>query len=265
MVFAFSGKEPVIGAGERLHRFETGWHTFTVPADATLSLQPARGRPGPRLIVDTGHDGGIMLPPARWREWRAAHPNAPVTIDGGWMAGDGARIHEVAWADEIAVGDLVFRGVPVEEALPAYLGEAAAGEEIVGLGVAALKRLDLIVDARAHLAHATALSSPPPGLPHNRTGVVFMPKAEGGDELVAHVLTGGPAFRAGMRDGDVLLKVNRQDIAGWRQWPDGLRRVYNGRAPAGTPWEFTVRRDGELHTLKFVAENLIGPGRQPAP
>jgi hypothetical protein len=264
MVFAFSGKEPFIGAGERPNRVEAGWQTFTVTDDATLSLQPASGRRGPRLIVDTGHDGGVMLPPARWREWRAAHPDVPVTIDAGWMFGGGASVHEVAWAEEIAIGDLVFRGVPVEEALPAYWGEAATGENVVALGVAALKRLDLIVDARAHVAQATALTTPSPDLPHNRTGVLFAPKEGAGDDLFAHVLAGGPAFRAGVRDGDVLVKVNGREVAGWREWPDALRRIYNSRAPAGTTWEFTVRRDGDLHTVSVVAENLIGPARRSA-
>jgi hypothetical protein len=66
-------------------------------------------RRAPVIVVDTGADDGVMLSPEGWREWKAEHPNAPVTLQVGWMAGQGVRLTEICWADELHIEDLVFK------------------------------------------------------------------------------------------------------------------------------------------------------------
>jgi hypothetical protein len=260
-LFKFSGATPEVGMLEAVSLAGPGWREFTVPDGDTLSLKFAGQHPDfPRLIIDTGNSGGVLLPPARWREWRAAHPDAPVALHSSYMPGQQLAPREVAWADELQVGSLVFKGVPVELADEAYTRQAAANEEIVALGVAALRRLDLIVDGPKKTAAAHPLDTPPVPYLHNRTGVEFLPGPAPADELVAHVLPGGPADRAGLRAGDVLLAVNGEDLKGWRKNPDRLRRIFRNRAPAGTKWKITVQRAGQPHAVEVVAEDLLGPG-----
>ncbi|MEO6568452.1 MAG: PDZ domain-containing protein [Opitutaceae bacterium] len=259
--FDFSGNAPFIGMADEVTSSGPGWIDFSVRDEDTLSLTfSEEGADYPRLIIDTGNDTGVLLPPEKWREWKTAHPDAPMTIHAGYLPGQGITAKEVAWADEIRVGDLVFHGVPVEEADPAYLLQGRGREEIVALGLAALKRLFLIVDGRTKVAHAHDLDTPPQPYQHNRVGAEFIPGEGTGDDLVAHVLPGGPAYRSGIRDGDVLVTVNGRPVVGWRQDPARLKKLFNTRAPRGTTWQITVRRDGATIPANVVAEDLLGPG-----
>ena len=264
--FQSSGIAPVVDVVASTTVDGTGWIGFAVLERDTLALAFATDAASqPRLVIDTGSGSGVQLTPEQWRKWKAAHPDAPMTVSAGFMVGQEIAVKEVAWADEIHLGALVLHGVPVEEADAAYLRGAADGEEIAVLGIAALKRLDLIVDGRANIARVRALDNPPPPYRHNRVGAAFIVHDGSGDDLVAHVLAGGPAHRAGIRDGDILVSVNGRDVAGWRKLPGGMATVFNTGAPAGTKWDVAIRRGTDARTFSITAEELLGPGLQRTP
>lgn len=244
---------------------DTSWTKFDVRDGDTLSLVRSGDHPGtPRLIIDTGNADGVMLPPVAWLAWQTGHPTTHRTIHGSYMPGQTLAASEVVWADEIRVGDLVLHGVPVQEADAAYLRKAAPGEEIVALGLAALKRLDMVVDGNTRVAYARPTSFLPQPYRHNRTGVQFIPRDATNADLVAHVSAGGPAARAGVRDDDVLVKVNGWDTADWRNHVAELAKRLNLSAPAGTIWNFTLRRGDKIVEARVVAEDLLGPSAKKA-
>jgi tetratricopeptide (TPR) repeat protein len=115
-----------------------------------------------RLLVDTGDPMGVGLSAALWREWRAAHPKAPSTTRVYATPGIGLVKREEAWADEIQLGNLRLTDVPVYEVPP---GVAEQFDNFAAaLGMYALARMDLVVDAKNHTAYAHP--RPPPGPPY---------------------------------------------------------------------------------------------------
>jgi hypothetical protein len=176
--FSLGNTPPVAGEIPRVPADLTGWTEFSVAPGTTLSLRFIDAGPmAPRLIIDTGNDDGVLLAPAAWRAWLAAHPNARRTTHAAVIYGQAIKVHEGAWADEMNINGLLLRGVPVREADPAYLRHAALGEDIIVLGLAALKRLDLILDGTTRTAYAKSSATPPPHSQPNRTTVPSPPRA----------------------------------------------------------------------------------------
>lgn len=264
--FFLGHEEPLVTALESFSvNDDPSWTKFDVRDGDTLSLVRDGDPPRPpRLLIDTGNADGVMLPPVAWLAWQAEHPTTHRTIHGSYMPGQALAASDVVWADEIRIGDLVLHGVPVQEADAAYLRKAAPGEEIVAFGLAALKRLDVVVDGNTRVAYARPTSFLPRPYRHNRTGVQFIPRDATNADLVAHVSEGSPAARAGVRDDDVLLKINGWDTSGWRSHVADLAKRLNLSAPAGTIWNFTLRRGDKIVEARVVAEDLLGPSAKPA-
>ncbi len=77
-----------------------------------------------------------------------------------------------------------------------------------------------------------------------------------GDVQVVSPLEGSPAFRAGVLAGDVIFKVNGEDIKGLRL-PEVVKKI---AGPLGTEVALTVRHaSGEEVQLKMVREEIVVP------
>src|SRR5208282_4636003 len=168
------------------------------------------------------------------------HPHIPITLETAFTPDDGFFVTEEAWADQIFVGPVVLKGVPIERAGPA--GATKWGAQYEGtLGLAALKRLDFIVDGNNGLAYLQAKKTRPPAHRYNRIGAIFAATTIQTNQAVARVVDGGPAYEAGVRNGDILLQVDEVTVTGWS---DSWRsRFY---MPTGTKLELTLKRDGRI-------------------
>jgi hypothetical protein len=210
--------------------------------------------------VDTGADNGIALSPDEWEKWKTAHRREPVTLVGYYMPGVGPVVGELAWADEIDLGGLILRGVTLREMNKNETAIQPANTVAV-LGFDALKRMDGVFDGKNGVAYLNPLKAPVrEAAAHNRLGAVFIPSdPQQSDALVAHIAKGSPAEKAGLRDGDVLLKINQLDVTAWRTQPGilPLSRFFE-QAP-GTKLQLTLRRDGKVVSVDAVLRNIIGP------
>jgi len=226
---------------------------------ATLGLDiPGRAGGTETLVVDTGGLDGISLDAREWRQWTATHPNRPRTLVARYMPGASLRVQELTWTDEISIGPLTINGVFLREANIAETAVAPAYRATVGL--MALRRLDLIVDRKNGVAYIRPRAAPAPSPPHNRLGAVFVPSdLEKGNDLVGIVLNDSPAWEAGIRDGDVLLRIGDMDVSTWRSDPDAKPGRFFER-PAGTKLELTLRRGEKEFRITVVLRNLLGPG-----
>ncbi len=235
------------------------WSHFEIPDDAdTLSLRVANDTRGiQRVLVDTGNSDGILLPPDQWRAWREANPTAPITLQVSYIAGaKEPSCFEESWAEKFTIGSLVIENVPIREADSAYyLTFAKPGEKIAALGLAAIERIELIVDAPNSVAHARTGTTPAPGYSHNRLGAAFIPK---GNDLVVRVAPGSPAAIAGLRDGDILLKVDGYVVSKWKSDPR-WHKYTRGDVPVGTTRVFTVRRGSSKYKISVVARDILAP------
>jgi hypothetical protein len=220
-----------------------------------LEFPSAQGTNGV-VCVDTGWDGGLALADSDWQQWRTSHPQSPTTLQPIYFPADGFGIPEQAWADEIAVGPIVLNGVPIEESAPAIPKQV--GPQFRGtLGIAALKRLDLIVDAKNGWAYFRPKTDPPSPVSHNRLGAVFSPTEMHTNQAVARVVKGSPAYEAKVRDGDILLQVNDVKVSSWSaRW---INQFYR---PAGTKLELTLQRNGEIFKTTATLRDILKPNSE---
>ncbi len=144
-------------------------------------------------------------------------------------------------------------------------------------GLEALKRLDFIVDGKGGVAYLRPKKTPVPSplSEQDRLVLVFVPGDAKSDDLVAHVLDGSSPYDAGIRNGDVLLKIDDRDVAQWRADPGDHWRINpddpfirpSTKNPVGTRTEMTLKRGGlELNAtvdLKQIA--ILAPQTNPPP
>jgi hypothetical protein len=229
-----------------------GWAKLPiVEKDFTLSLEI----PGQvwTIAVDTGMGCGVALVSKQWHEWKASHTNAPLTLMATYSPKSGLVVCEEAWAKELSLGAFTFTGVPIRQATPM---ESASGQPIIGM--AALRRLDFIFDGKQRIAYLRPKRTPPPAYNHNRLGAEFVPRHSKSDDLIAHVMDGGPAQVAGIRNGDILLKVDDHELTNWRANEHLLREIGTGD-PAGTKLDLTMKRGEETLKFSVVLKDILLP------
>jgi serine protease Do len=69
--------------------------------------------------------------------------------------------------------------------------------------------------------------------------------------VVGEITSGGPADKAGLAEGDVILKKNGNPIRDWGQF-----RIAIANSSPGTEIELEVFRDGERRTYKVTLEEM---------
>jgi hypothetical protein len=239
-----------------------GWTKLHVRTNSDiLNLEiPARDGKISILFIDTGMNGGVKLNPQKWREWKSTHPNQPITLDSYYGPSTGIVVKEQAWCDKIFIGPIELTDVPIQEADE---GDVNAGtfpdaKFEATLGLAALKRLDVIIDGKHGIAYLHPKKTPPSIFPHNRLGAAFVPNNMQSDDLIAHVIEGGPAYEAGIRNGDVLLKVDEQDVTNWRDPNIKINTIFFER-PAGAKVELTLKRDDKIFKTMATLRNIVPP------
>jgi len=249
-----------------------GWRKFSLRKDwGILALDTENPNGGKGVIlVDTGSVSGVGLAPQKWREWRAAHLTQPARLILGYMVQPGLMVREQAWSDELSLGSLKLTDVVVEEA-DSWSLDKTRTEHAATLGMTALKRLDLIVDGKRDVAYLRPKRTPasPPSFEQDRVVLVFVPRSVQSDELVAQVLDGSAPYVAGIRDGDVLLKLDQRDVPTWRADPgekwsaeigDPFLTPSSNNLP-GTKLELTLKRCGELFnaTIDLMEIAVLAP------
>jgi hypothetical protein len=218
---------------------------------------PAQTGPTGGIVIDTGDDDGVSLAPAKWREWRAAHPTAPITMDAAYYPATGIVVREVAWAKELTLGPLTLTNVSVQEANEAIVAPVAG--YAATLGLAALERQDVIIDGKNGVVYFARQPAPVKSIQHNRLGAAFAPSDMQHDEMVAHVATGSPAEIAGIRNGDLLLKIDAIDVTKWRTDPAVRPGIKFWQQPAGTTMNLTLNRGEKEFTARVTLRDILVP------
>lgn len=238
-----------------------GWTKLRLQSGSGfLSLEiPHPGRATGVILVDTGFSGGVALPPDAWRGWESVHSHAATTLDSYFMPGAGLVVKEETWAKGIGFDTLLLTQVPLTEANQAQVALGSSGYEAT-FGLAALKRLDFIVDGASGVAYVRPKRTPPLPYEHNRLGAVFVPANEQSDTLVARLVKNSPAQEAGIRDGDILLRIGELDATKWRSDPTISPLGQFWRQPAGTRLDLTLKRQSETFKTTVVLRQILGPG-----
>jgi hypothetical protein len=225
-----------------------------------LELPRSNGPPS-TLFVDTGNYTGVGLSPQGWQDWRRSHPGAPITLTALFTPSAGLLVKEESWANRLELGPVVLTDVPVTEAIPLAV---IAPHFRASLGLAALKRVEMVIDGRGGVAYLRPKQTTAPAYEHNRLGAVFVPAALS-DDLTAQVVEGSPAAEAGIRTGDVLLKIADVDVTRWRTDPTVLPLSRFWARPAGTKLALTLRREGQPFKAAPTLRDILSPGSGKVP
>lgn len=238
----------------------TRWPAFPAHPDTTLTLALPKDRNGVAafLAIDTGSAHGVHLAPNLWKKLRARHQGRPSTLHAYFTPGAGLIVTEELWSDRIDLGGLKLHGVPVAPMNSAESHLSPPGTVAV-LGLQAMRRLDLVYDGTRAVAYIRPRKGAPPPYSHNRIGAVFSPPGPDDDRLIARVLRDSPAARAGIRDGDVLMKIDELDVTRWRTEPGILPLSRFWDQSPGTILRLTLKRAGKTLVAKVVLVNLLGP------
>ena len=76
--------------------------------------------------------------------------------------------------------------------------------------------------------------------------------------VLGEVMSGSAAERAGLRQGDVILKVGATDVVDGQQLRELIRQSVRGTVPVAQPWR--VERGGQVLTLDVLPEPKSEPG-----
>jgi len=252
-VFIFDAENLSARVDKKLPQNATTWQKLPLHGDAKvwITIETTQKPGAPNFVgIDTGDAGGVGLTPALWREWRAQHPEAPMTLNAS-VTVKGYDVEEVAWAKELRLGSLVLTDVPVYQThlAPNYMAS---------LGMYAVTRMNLAIDVKNNSIYLNPVHTTPLPYSANRAGVVFIPRDAKQDDLVAHVLEGTPAYEAGIRNNDLLLKIGEQDVTHWRTNPTGFSPNWFGQ-PAGTKIELTLKRGATLFKATVTLRNILRP------
>ncbi len=235
------------------------WQTFDLyspPGVRILALQVSESSDSPKAVyIDTGNPDGVRVTSALWKEILSQHPQLPTIIDGTYTPAVGYFSSTVCWLPVLKLGDIELHDVPVSEA-PKAFQQLPAYQATVGLY--GLTRLELMVDGRQNRVYVRAKRDYSKQYDYNRTGVVFLPMDSQSSDLLATVLDGGPAYEAGVRNGDKLLRVNGRDVTGWRTDPNGwMSDESTCTKPAGTKVTLTVMRNNRPLEVTVVLKEML--------
>jgi hypothetical protein len=236
--------------------FGRGWTRFPIMTNTGILDIEVPHNDGTKGIIsiDTGNPFGLLLAPRLWRQWRDGHPHAPATCRV-LSSACGISVQQEMLADKISIGPLVLKNVPVMEVFSNPI-EAEWGPEYDGnLGLAALNHVEAIADGAHNVVYLRVKSSLPPPYSYNRLGALFCQVPDHADEAKAWVLPGSPAYDAGIRDGDTLMRVNGLPPMQWTtNWEDQFE------LPAGTKLQFTLRRKGTNFDTVATLREILKPG-----
>ncbi len=259
-VLMIDAKNEIIERGAEVPADTNGWIQLPVDRNSDYFHLLVQGPGGKNVVlsIDTGSPSGVLLNPASWKKWKSSHKNLPMTIRTGFMFGSEMKIVEETCAKEISFGPLTLTDVPISEAFPIDVEVGGENYEAT-FGNAALKRLDLIVDAVHGVAYLRPRKEKAPRYSYNRAAAMFLPRDPDlkSQECVAHVMENGPAYMAGVRDGDVLVKINGQEIKSWAEFTEMANDV--SHLPAEETLSLTLKRGKKVFETKIVLKDFTAP------
>lgn len=216
---------------------------------------PDAAEGGGTILIDTGSPTGVELSPSRWMDWCSKHKDRPLTLSASYTPSAGLKVYEKSWADKLALGQFTIGNVPVRQSSPGI--NLAVTDYEATLGLFALTRQDVIIDGKNSALYTRPISNPKKKYQYNRIAAVFVPKNMRSKHLVAHVVEGGPAYQAGIRSGDVLLKINDLNVTNWRTDPKVLPLSRFWERPAGTKLELSLQRDGNTFKVTVKLKEIF--------
>jgi len=203
------------------------------------------------VYLDTGHLGGIALNETHWNKWVQENSHLPRTLKSGYLpAAGGIFSTEITWVKSFKLGFLEIPCVIIEKNVFKWPRLEAV------LGIEALKHFDIVFDLINGKIYLKERPYSLENFRYNRLGATFLPSSLESDRLVGHVLKNTPAYRAGLRSGDILKKVDNIDMTRWRSDPEIWKREF-WEAKPGTKYIIEVERNQKKILFPVTLEEIL--------
>jgi S1-C subfamily serine protease len=190
---------------------------------------------------------GAPLPPARLASAAAVRPGLPVFLLT--CAGEGERKGATGHVSEVGPFEAFWEYMLDRALMTTAINPGLAGGPlfepgggvigVISLGLSAVARYSLAIPVDLHLAR--------PDYPR-RAWLGFYPQNHEGGIMISGVVPGGPAERAGLQRGDLVLSVDGSQVS-------TLRELYQQiwRKGPGVPLTVQVLRDSSLSVFEVVS------------
>ncbi|UCE49766.1 MAG: aspartyl protease family protein [Phycisphaerales bacterium] len=211
------------------------------------------------VLIDTGSYAGVKLSPELWRQ-SVDSDNKKLTLSASFYLGKGVVVAEETWVQRLVLEGIIFREVPVSKGVEAAKHIDVNGGLDAILGLHALSCFSWILDGSTSHVYLKPnnVMRIPEKYSYNRLGAVFVHRdIETSDALVGHVVKSGPAYVAGIRDGDILLKINNVDATKWRTDPSVMPLSRFGDQPAGTELNLELMRRSKKIEVSVTLEEIF--------
>lgn len=259
-VLVFDGKPANLRITDAVPEEALKWQEFRRVNDDVLGFfLEGTDRSSGIVYLTSGDPSGVALNSAQWKKWISAHPTQSATVSLGYNFVQGTKVKQLNWADDLSIGRIHLTDVPVQET---DLAEAAYPDAVAAMGLYALLRLDIVVDGKSNKVYVRARSDRSPSIPHNRLGAVFFPSSEASPHLQASVAPNSPAATAGIRNGDIILKVDELDVTKWKTDPNVLPLSRFWEDNPGNVHRLVLRRDDHEFETTVVLEEILAPASE---
>jgi S1-C subfamily serine protease len=226
-VTGFDGRERTVRRTAIDHTTGLALVTLDGPALRTARLEEAaEARPGlPVFLLTCARDGE--------RKATTGHVSAVGPFEAFWEYMLDRAIMTTAINPGLA-------GAPLFDLEGRLLG-------LVSLGLATVGRYSLAIPIDLYLSRREAMEAEA-GPRSGRAWVGFFPQAFDGGVIITGVVEGGPADRAGLTRGDLLLSLEGETVSSLRE----LYRALWRKAP-GDKVGLQILRDSAIHVVEIAA------------
>lgn len=227
------------------------WDIFSIDQNVPVCAFNITDNNDRLIYIDTGNHASLALSPARWEQWLTDEPNLPTTLQSGFSpAAGGFYATALRWSKAFKLHRLRMPGVMVSKSVFKW----ARLDAVIGLK--ALAHFEVIIDLKNDKIYMKNRTNHFSNISYNRFGAAFLPDRLDSKRLVGQVIKNSPAYNVGIRDGDILLKINDFNMTKWKTDPEIWKHRF-WEAKAGTKYTISIERDGKFKTINIVLEDIF--------
>lgn len=212
---------------------------------------------GTTIYFDSGDPScGIALVKDEWIRYKENLGDKRATMTSTTGVYGTFHASEEYWDKSFNFYGIHFKGIRVMEIEPQH-HDTFPGN-VARLGYECLDNLKIMIDGpndTVYLKESWLTALTPL---HNMLGAAFIPgRSDNSDRLVARVAKDSPAYEAGLRDDDVMIRIDDHDFKNWKENIETRKRHTLFHGPEGRAVQIHVLRNGMPLQFKAVLRSIF--------
>jgi hypothetical protein len=164
----------------------------------------------------------------------------------------GEYMEKTVQFESLKIGGFVIKNplicIPYKE----KSGASLVGELVGNIGNSTLRHFQIYLDYEKQQILLEQGENFNKNFPEDKSGMIIGRTEQGQPEIV-FISSGSPGDRAGFKEGDIIISINRKKLEN----NSGIHQIIRLlREDAGTKHNFVIMRDGKTKTIQLVLEDL---------